>query len=867
MGRQSGTAGEEKAIQYIKEQYETIGLKPAAGDSYFQEVRLGNYTAVSPKEIVVKAAGHQYELKHKTDFLLSSTYAQEQVQIENTELVFAGFGIYAPEIGWDDYKEVDVKGKIVVVLSDVPGEYTTDSTLWKGDPAANLYSKPFYKKNEAAARGAVGLLTIFKQSKQGFYTWESIANYVGIDDMAIKRSLDENQLKFSGVLSKLATEQLFKWAGKGKYDFQEEALNPEFSPISLGLNLDFTFTNTWDDITTHNVAGLLPGTDLADEVIIYSAHWDHVGILPGAEGDSIRNGAVDNASGTAALIEIARAFKNNPNPPRRSVLFLATGAEEMGLLGSVWYNAYPLFRRGKTVANFNMDAHFPYGKSTHIAGVVYGRSELDKYLEAAARQQERILFPNTQQNIAASIFFRSDHFPFAEVGIPTEFAVGMGEAMGHDNAIYQQKMAAYMPKYHQPSDEYEADFNCEGIAQDAELIYWVGSMIDREGAFPQWNKDQPFAKYRYNARYKSPLFHDVSQTHIPVMATQGRSMDAKPADIDMDGDLDLIVTGEWSYNLILINDGQGKFTDETIGRLPLKRRDSEDIAIGDFDDDGDIDIIFVSEDDQINEYYLNDGKGHFTDHSYLLPVTGKSNAVISFDINNDGLLDLIIGNDGINFCLINTSHNRWVESPDRIPASEKTTQDLEIGDIDGDGDLDLICGNEDDNEIWINNGQGYFTDETANRININMGAWETREADLGDVDGDGDLDLYLANVNFRKDKDSQNRLFLNDGSGKFNDATAMNLPSEKMHSVDGDFVDFDGDGDLDVITGNGFGNSFEFYANDGNGKFTNVTTTVLPASVRGDGIDIEAADFNGDGLLDLYFCNFLGSDLLLLGDL
>lgn len=866
MGRKSGTPGEEKAIHYIKTQYEAMGLKPAAGDSYFQQVHLANYTVEPPASIQVKKGQKTFQIEHQKDFLLASTYTQKEVSINGVELVFAGFGIYAPEIGWDDYKDVDVRGKIVVVLSDVPGEYTTDSTLWKGDPAANLYAKSFYKKNEAAARGAIGLLSIYKQSKQGLYTWESIANYVGKNDLTIKRASAEKQLRFSGVLTQAITKQLFQWSGRANYDFKEEALKPDFKPVHLGLKLDFQFSNSWEDLLTHNVVGVLPGTDLADEVIIYSAHWDHVGILPGAEGDSIRNGAVDNASGTAAILEIARAYKKRPNPPRRSILFLATGAEEMGLLGSVWYNAHPLFPIGKTVANFNMDAHFPYGKTTHIAGVVYGRSELDKYLDEAARLQGRTIVPNTLQNIAADIFFRSDHFPFTEVGVPAEFAVGMGEAMGHDNTVYQQKMAAYQHKYHQPSDEYDPTFNCEGIAQDAELIFRAGSLIDREGTFPQWDEKQPFARFRYEARHKSGYFHDVSPKNIPLMATQGRSMDAKPADIDQDGDLDLIVTGEWSYNLVLINDGRGKFADETMARLPLKRHDSEDIAIADFDGDSDLDLIFVSEDDEVNEYYLNDGRGYFEDHAHKLPVTGKSNAVVSFDINEDGYPDLVIGNNGVNYCLIkDATNNGWIESPDRIPASSKTTQDIEMGDFDGDGDLDLICGNEDDNEVWINDGKGFFKDETAARLPMEPSAWETREVDLGDVDGDGDLDLFLANVNFRQNKDAQNRLFFNDGKGFFRDKTATHLPAEKMHSVDGDFVDIDADGDLDIITGNSFGNSFACYLNDGKGNFVNATDKVLPPSVKGDGIDIEAADFNGDGIIDLYFCNFMGSDLLLLG--
>ena len=360
------------------------------------------------------------------------------------------------------------------------------------------------------------------------------------------------------------------------------------------------------------------------------------------------------------------------------------------------------------------------------------------------------------------------------------------------------------------------------------------------------------------------VFEEVTLATMPL--TFDQTLGLALGDVDGDGDLDLIVTGEWSYNLVLINDGRGKFADETMARLPLKRHDSEDIAIADFDGDSDLDLIFVSEDDEVNEYYLNDGRGYFEDHAHKLPVTGKSNAVVSFDINEDGYPDLVIGNNGVNYCLIkDATNNGWIESPDRIPASSKTTQDIEMGDFDGDGDLDLICGNEDDNEVWINDGKGFFKDETAARLPMEPSAWETREVDLGDVDGDGDLDLFLANVNFRQNKDAQNRLFFNDGKGFFRDKTATHLPAEKMHSVDGDFVDIDADGDLDIITGNSFGNSFACYLNDGKGNFVNATDKVLPPSVKGDGIDIEAADFNGDGIIDLYFCNFMGSDLLLLG--
>lgn len=873
-GRKPGTRGEEKTLQYIKEQYEAIGLQPAAEDgSYFQKIKLATFSTLAPNKIEVKTKGGSITWKHKKDFLFASQLAKEQVKLEPTDFVFAGFGIHAPEIGWDDYRNLDVKGKIVILLTGTPDEYTQDSTLWKGDPAANIYSKGFYKKNEAAARGAKGVFFIYKQPSHSYWTWESISGIFGQEDMAVKKELQEQQLVFNGLIKKEAAQALFEQSGVVDFAPSVAALQPNFQGLLLPAETSFSYSNVWTELNTYNVVGLLPGTDKADEVILYTAHWDHVGIGPAINGDSIRNGAVDNASGTAGIIEIARAFKEQPTKNRRSILFIATGAEEMGLLGAVWYAKHPLFPLGKTVASLNLDSHFPYGKTTHITGVVYGRSELDHYLEDAARQQGRILVPNTEQNIAQNIFFRSDHFPLAEVGIPSEFAVGAGTAMGHDSLIWEQKMKSYMSKYHQPTDEYEEDFDCSGIWQDAELIYLTGKYLDQSGAFPMWYANQPFQKWREKNRFESQWFKDVSATHLPLLSLQGRSMDAKPADLDGDGDLDLVIANEHAFNILLINDGSGKFTDESQQRLPLRRGDSEDIAIADFDGDKDLDIIFVAEDDQLNEYLENDGKGYFRDISYRLPVSGTSNAVISADLNLDGHPDLLIGNapnrqgqGGQNFCLINDGTGNWLdESSRRLPATIKATQDLELGDIDGDGDLDLIVANEDDNQILINNGSGIFTDETASRLPFPKDKWETREADFGDFDADGDLDLFFANVNFRQTKDSQNRLFLNNGKGHFTDATAKLLPQESMHTVDGDFVDIDTDGDLDILTGNSFGHSYMAYLNNGAKGFEKSEELIYPASVKGDGIDLESADFNGDGVKDLYLCNFFGHDFLLFG--
>lgn len=873
-GRKPGTPGEEKTLAYLKMQFEALGLQGAAEDgSYLQKVELAAFSTLAPNNINIEAKNGSLSWKHKKDFLLASQLTQEQFTLEASAFVFAGFGIHAPEIGWDDYQHLDVRGKIVIVLSGTPDEYTQDSTIWKGDPAANIYSKGFYKRNEAAARGAKSVFVIYRQPSHTYWTWESIGDLFGQNDMTIKRKREEQQLLFHGVIRKEAAARLFVQCGLKDFKPAQEALSPHFRGISLPAKTNFSFSNTWEDLTTYNVVGLLPGTDRADEVILYTAHWDHVGIGPAIKGDSIRNGAVDNASGTAAIIEIARAFSQQGHRNRRSVLFIATGAEEMGLLGAVWYARHPLFPLGKTLASFNLDSHFPYGKTTHITGVVYGRSDLDGYLEDAARQQGRILVPNTAQNIAQDIFFRSDHFPLAEVGIPSEFAVGAGSAMGHDSLVWEQKMKTYMTKYHQPTDEYEEDFNCEGIWQDAELIYLAGKYLDQSDHFPKWNPDQAFQKWRKQHRFESKWFEDVSSSHLPLMSLQGRSMDAKPADVDGDGDLDLVVANEHAFNILLINDGHGKFTDESQQRLPLRRGDSEDIAIADFDGDQDLDIIFVAEDDRFNEYLENDGKGYFRDVSYRLPVAGTSNAVISADINQDGHPDLFIGNapdrqgqGGQNFCLINDGQGYWQDaSSARLPADTRATQDLELADVDGDGDLDLIVANEDDNQLLINDGSGFFTDETAARLPLQKGKWETREADFGDIDGDGDVDLLLANVNFRQNKDNQNRLLLNDGKGYFTDVTATYLPQENMHTVDGDFLDIDGDGDLDIITGNGFGHSFMAYFNEGKAGFKKGESLVYPASVKGDGIDLEAADFNGDGVMDLYLCNFLGHDFLLLG--
>ncbi len=363
------------------------------------------------------------------------------------------------------------------------------------------------------------------------------------------------------------------------------------------------------------------------------------------------------------------------------------------------------------------------------------------------------------------------------------------------------------------------------------------------------------------------IYIDVSSTNLPLSTLGNNSMDAKTADLDSDTDIDIIVACEFCPNIILINDGEGVFTNESAARLPQFVHDSEDIGIADFDGDDDPDIIFVSEDDQTNEFYLNNGSGFFTDFTSRIPVTGTSNAVLAVDVNNDTIPDIIIGNDGQNIILINDGNAFFTnETALRLPANLNITQDLEWGDIDRDEDNDLLEGNENGNRILINDGSGFFTDETTGRLPLPVSGEETREVDLGDVDNDGDPDIFYANVTFTQGFPSQNRLLMNDGDGFFTDVTSTNIPISQQNTVDGDFRDVDLDGDMDILTAQAFDGTYQVLLNDSTGEFTIQTDKIYFPLPQGNGIDVEEDDFNGDGLMDIYLCGFQHTDYLYLAE-
>jgi hypothetical protein len=371
------------------------------------------------------------------------------------------------------------------------------------------------------------------------------------------------------------------------------------------------------------------------------------------------------------------------------------------------------------------------------------------------------------------------------------------------------------------------------------------------------------------------LFHEAPQDALPPLRPGERkfSMAASAADLDGDGDMDLVIAAEFAANRILINDGAGNFTDESRARLAGISGDHEDVAIADFDRDGDLDLVFVGEDDQVNGYHLNDGEGYFTDVTERLPRRGTSNAVAAFDADRDGDADLVIGNNGQDFVFINDGQGNFTDqTATRLPASMDITQDIASGDIDGDADLDLVIGNEDGNKLLLNDGHGRFTLAPEGQLPLPRIQEETRNVDLADVDRDGDLDLYFSNVRlFQKRADPQDRLLINDGHGNFSDVTATHVPSESESTMSAALLDVNGDQFPDLVTGS-FGDltgrtalaSYRITLNMGDGRFQ-ASSEALPHGITGNGMDIEPADYNGDGILDLFLASRGGPDRLLIG--
>jgi len=493
-GRKPFSAGETKTINYIANLYKEIGLQPGNGKSYFQEVPLVEVSLTPPEVLKLKSAKTTTNLKYGSDFVIFSRRLQDEIELTNSELVFAGYGIVAPEYGWNDYKNIDVKGKTVVVMVNDPGFGSTDKSFFKGNEMT-YYGRWTYKYEEAARQGAAGLL-IIHQTKPAGYPWSVVLNSASVPKLYQQPS--DNYLSrcaVEGWLTWESAKTLFTSVGKDLQQELQKAAKKEYKPFSFNTKVSVEFKNTARFDKTNNVLGILPGTDLADEYIFYSAHWDHLGIGPKMKGDSIYNGAVDNGTSLAWMFEIARAFKAMSTQPRRSIVFFAPSAEESGLNGSGYYADHPIFPLNKTVANINNDLMLPYGKMKDVMITGFGQSELEDYVKEAAENQGRYILPDP--NPQSGMYFRSDHFSFARVGIPALFARGNNDHVEKGKEYMSKKEQEWLANhYHKPFDEYEEWWNLDGVAEDARLLFDVGWKLANDDTFPNWKEGSEFKAKR-----------------------------------------------------------------------------------------------------------------------------------------------------------------------------------------------------------------------------------------------------------------------------------------------------------------------------------------------------------------------------------
>lgn len=491
LGRKPFTEGEVKTVNYLKDEFEKLGLLPGNGDSFFQDVPMVEITGTPSVKMIISGKNDRLSLNYLKDFVATTNKAVTDVSLENSELVFAGYGIVAPEYEWNDYEGVDWKGKTAVVLINDPGFKSGDSTLFKGNEMT-YYGRWTYKYEEAARQGADGLI-IIHDTEPASYGWNVIES--GWSGARLIIESDLPLLNVESWISDESAKKMFNASAMKGQDYKTLSRNKNFKPIPLELNVSVEIKNKIKKDVSKNVVALIPGTDRKDEYIIYSAHWDHFGVGKAIEGDSIYNGAVDNASGTAGLLAIAEAFKKNDST-KRSIVFLAVTGEEQGLLGSAFYAENPIFTPNKTVTNINIDALDSPGKMKDLTITGYGQSEMDEYAKEAAEKQNRYIIPDPEAE--KGYFFRSDHFNFAKIGIPALYASGAYE--GFDKSIEEIKKYNdnyRMYKYHQPSDEYNSETTkLSGVQLDLQLFFNVGLKLSNEDYFPKWYDSSEFKAAR-----------------------------------------------------------------------------------------------------------------------------------------------------------------------------------------------------------------------------------------------------------------------------------------------------------------------------------------------------------------------------------
>ncbi|HQG77533.1 MAG TPA: M28 family metallopeptidase [Bacteroidales bacterium] len=495
LGRAPSTEGETKTISYLAEQFRQIGLQPAARGSYFQEVPLVKLTADHDMKLVITGGKNMVRLKYSDDFIGNTPQRKDHIRIDNSDMIFVGYGINSTEYGWNDYEGLDVKGKTVVLLINDPGYVTSDSSLFNGR-AMTYYGRWTYKYEEAARQGAEAVI-IIHETGAAAYPWGVVQNsWSGPEFCLEDDELASSGLQFKGWITNESARKIFGSAGLDFDRLTKSASTRGFKPVDMKLKLSLELRNRTEYTRSNNVAAVWPGSRRPDEYIIYTAHWDHFGVNNAFKGDSILNGAVDNATGTASLLVMAKAFTLLHPVQDRSVLFLSVTCEEQGLLGSDYYARNPLFPPGKTIGVINIDGLNIFGRTKDMNITGYGFSGLDDYAIAVLGKYGRYATPDPTPEKGS--YFRSDHFSFAKVGIPS-----LNLSSGVDNVEHGREWGLAqnekwtMDNYHKPSDNYEPDkWDFSGMIEDTRVYFEIGYDLSNTDDFPEWKPGIPYKSLR-----------------------------------------------------------------------------------------------------------------------------------------------------------------------------------------------------------------------------------------------------------------------------------------------------------------------------------------------------------------------------------
>lgn len=495
MGRKPFTEGEVKTIDYLTTHFAAAGLEPGNGNSFVQDVPMVSLLAQAAPTMEVSSPKGKFTLKAFDDYIIWTDKADAAQSLDKAELVFAGYGVVAPEYNWNDYEGLDVKGKVVMVMVNDPGFWEGDTSLFKGK-TMTYYGRWTYKFEEAARQGAKGCLIIHNTAAASYPFSVQQNSFNTLRLQLDTRGMDIKNCDVIGWVTEPTANRLFTAAGFDS-TLLKKANTPGFKAVPLNLNVSTSMKVQTTYKKSYNVIGKITGTKRPDEVIIYTAHWDHLGIgRPNATGDSIYNGALDNATGTGGLFELIRAFKSMKKQPERTIIFLAVTAEEQGLLGSAYYAQNPIYPADKTVANINMDGLNRFEPTKDIVIVGEGQSDLEDYLKEAVEKTGGYISYDSHPE--AGYYYRSDHFNFAKAGIPALYVSTGIDVINKGKEFGQKLEDDYTDKhYHQPSDSYDPDtWTMNGAINDLKWLFQVGKKLAFEKHMPKWKEGSEFRGVR-----------------------------------------------------------------------------------------------------------------------------------------------------------------------------------------------------------------------------------------------------------------------------------------------------------------------------------------------------------------------------------